>query len=95
MNEDQLIFRVHALRRMVERQIGKGDIRHVLNTGETVENYAEDWPYPSRLILGWCHERPLHVVAAFNKENNTTIIVTAYEPDPLQWEANFKTRKLV
>lgn len=35
----------------------------------------------------------LHVVAADDQEHDETIVITAYEPDPNEWEADFKTRK--
>lgn len=64
MAGNKLIFRVHALPRMFQRNVGVEDVRHVLTAGETIEDYPEEIPYPSRLMLGWCGKRPLHVVAA-------------------------------
>jgi len=26
----------------------------VIETGEIIEDYPNDFPYPSRLLLGWC-----------------------------------------
>jgi len=66
----------------------------VLATGEVIEDYPDDTPYPSRLMLGWCNFRPLHVVTANNKEAQETIILTVYEPDPNKWEPGFRKRKL-
>jgi hypothetical protein len=94
MMADRFSFRVHAIRRMFQRQVSPPDIRHVLATGEIIEDYPDDTPYPSRLVLGWCGSRPLHVVAADNKEDQETIIITVYEPDPDKWEPGFKKRKL-
>ncbi|HWR20370.1 MAG TPA: DUF4258 domain-containing protein [Verrucomicrobiae bacterium] len=93
MNVGPLVFRVHAIKRMFQRRISKNDVRHVLETGETIETYPDDTPYPSRLILGWWNARPLHVVAAENAETRETIVITAYEPDPEEWERGFKRRK--
>jgi len=66
----------------------------VLATGEVIEDYPDDTPYPSRLMLGWCNFWPLHVVTANNKEAQETIILTVYEPDPNKWEPGFRKRKL-
>ncbi len=93
MAAKQLIFRVHAVRRMFQRQISIADVRHVLDTGEVIEDYPNDYPYPSRLVLGWCDRRPIHVVAAENMKDQQTIVITAYEPDPGQWEDGFRRRK--
>jgi hypothetical protein len=70
------------------------DIRRVLETGEVIEEYPDDTPYPSRLILGWNGTKPLHVVIADNNEDKETIIITAYEPNQNEWEHGFKRRKL-
>ncbi len=77
MSRDKLVFRVHAVRRMVQRQISVDDVRHVLATGEVIENYPDDTPYPSRLILGWLGVRPVHVVAADDDDQTgETIVIT-------------------
>ncbi|RLA95838.1 MAG: hypothetical protein DRG32_06065 [Deltaproteobacteria bacterium] len=93
MVSERIIFRVHALQRMFERRVTEEDIRHVLETGETIERYPDDKPYPSRLVLGWVGGRPLHVVVADNKEEGTWIVITIYEPDPTLWEEGFRRRK--
>ena len=58
----RLVFRVHAVERMFRRGISEEDVRHVLAQGEEIEDYPEDAPYPSRLVLGWRGSRPIHVV---------------------------------
>jgi len=78
---------------MFQRQISADDVRHVLETGAIIEAYPDDHPYPSRLVMGWCGKRPLHVVAADNVEAQETIVITVYEPDPDQWESGFTRRK--
>ena len=47
-----LVFRIHAIQRMFERSVTRADVREVLATGEVIEQYPDDTPYPSRLILG-------------------------------------------
>jgi len=89
----KLIFRIHAIQRMFERKVDAGDIRAILESGETIENFPDDLPYPSWLILGWRGKRPLHVVVADNPGEDEVIIVTVYEPEVRQWESDFKRRK--
>lgn len=89
----QLVFRVHAVQRMAQRGISIADVRKVLNSGEVIEDYPQDTPYPSRLVLGFIEERPIHVVAADNSESAETIVITAYEPDHSQWNSSFRLRK--
>jgi len=89
----KLIFRVHAIRRMFQRHIDSDQVHQVVLAGEVIETYSTDTPYPSRLVLGWSRGRPLHVVVADNVADHEIIVVTAYEPDPAQWDADFRRRK--
>lgn len=93
MTPRKLTYRVHAIQRLYERSISNADVRHVLEHGERIEEYLEDTPYPSALVLGWRGSKPLHVVAAENAMDNEAIVITAYEPDPDKWEHGFRKRK--
>lgn len=53
-----IIFRVHVIQRMFERNITAEDVIHVIGAGETIKTYPDDQPYPGRLILGWREMRP-------------------------------------
>lgn len=89
----RLIFRVHAVQRMFERGVTINDVRLVLATGETIEDYPNDTPHPSRLVLGWTGLRPLHVVVAEDTSEREIIVITVYEPDLIRWESDFKRRR--
>ena len=78
---------------MFERGVTMEDARRVLASGETIEEYADDVPYPSRLMLGYLRKRPIHVVAADDVQGDQTIVITVYEPDPQRWDSSFKRRK--
>jgi len=86
------IYRVHAIERMFERDITEESIEKIVNAGEVIETYPDDKPYVSYLVLGYTEERPIHVVYAID-ENNTVIIITAYEPTLDIWKHGFKERK--
>ncbi len=90
---NRLVFRVHAINRMFQRHFSKQNIRDGLESGDVIEKYSDDKPYPSRLILGWLGTRPIHVVVADNDEDMETIVVTVYEPDRDQWDPDFRRRK--
>ena len=92
MLDKRLIFTVHAVRRMFMRRIGYNDVRHAIKTGRTIEEYPDDTPYPSRLVLGWVGKQPIHIVVADNLEDNESIVVTVYEPDLFTWEPDFERR---
>lgn len=90
---DRIIYRTHAIRRMFERFITEADISQVLRKGQIIEAYPSDLPYPSQLMLGFIDDSPLHVVAAYNEQEDETIVVTVYRPDPELWSADMRTRK--
>jgi len=90
----RLLFRVHALRRMLERQIAVEEVEAVLGAGEVIEDYPNDTPFPSRLVLGWTGSRPLHVVIASNLRENEDIVITVYEPESAQWQPDFRRRRV-
>ncbi|MHB1532130.1 DUF4258 domain-containing protein [Acidithiobacillus sp.] len=87
-------FSRHALQRMFERAISENDILDVLEKGETVEEYANDIPYPSHLLLSRSAGRPLHVVAAQDPDSGFCIVITVYIPDPAQWDETFTRRRV-
>lgn len=82
----------HGKQRAKQRRITRGDIQEVLSSGDVIERYPNDTPRPSYLMVGWRGERPLHVVAADDPAARETVIITAYEPDPQKWSADFKRR---
>lgn len=93
-NVDNFILTKHVLVRFDERGIFLGDVRKVIMQGEIIEQYPDDLPYPSCLLLGLSIDgRYLHACVAANGEN--IHIITAYYPEPNEWEADFKTRKVV
>jgi Domain of unknown function (DUF4258) len=94
VNAYQIIYQRHAVERMAQRGIREEDIEHVLLTGEIIEVYSHDTPYPSELLLGWRDTRPLHIVVATDTASQRKIVITVYVPDPNKWEADFKRRKL-
>jgi hypothetical protein len=78
---------------MFERGITVTDVRTAIETGQTIELYPDDTPYPSRLVLGVSDARTLHVVIADRSDANEIIVITAYEPDPALWDPGFRRRK--
>ncbi len=90
---NKTVFRIHAVRRMFERNFSIEDVNSALENGLVLESYPDDKPYPSCLILGWIESRPVHIVVAENAEENEKIIITVYEPDHTQWSEDF-TRRL-
>jgi len=60
--------------------------------GEVIEDYQNDKPYPSCLILGRNFAgEAIHSVWAYNPENQWAVLITVYRPDPERW-INWKER---
>ena len=69
-------------------------IEQILNTvfsGEIIEQYPNDKPYPSCLIYS-DSEGPLHSVWPYNETNSWAVLITVYRPDAQRW-INWRTRK--
>lgn len=82
----------HILMRCQQRNISYEEIKEVLKSGEIIEEYPDDYPYPSCLILGMTlNERKIHVVVGISE--NKLWLITAYDPDPMQWDVALKKRK--
>lgn len=93
VNMYRVIYQRHAVERMAQRGVSEEDVMHVLLTGETIQVYADDTPFPSELILGWRKRRPLHIVVATDTVHQMKIVITVYEPHLEQWEADFRRKK--
>ncbi len=93
MTQGLVLFRRHAWQRMLRRGITGAEVRQVLATGQAIEEYPEDTPYPSAPVLAIVDGRPLHVVRAIDPESGTTYVVTAYQPDPTEWDETFRHRR--
>jgi len=79
----------------LQRGITIAVLEQALLTGEIVERYPDDQPYPSCLVLGWLTSGdPLHVVCSRGNIEPALRIVTLYEPEDALWESDYKTRKV-
>ena len=93
MESRPIIYRIHAVQRMFERRISVANVRHVLESGEMIEDYSDEMPAPGGLMAGKRGQRPLHVVVAENPPLGELVVITVYEPDPAVWQAGFRNRK--
>ena len=82
----------NCARQMVERDISRKDVVHCIMKGEIIEDYPNDFPYPSCLIFGYSEDgRTIHVVVGYDDEE--LYIITAYVPNIIKFEADLKTRR--
>ncbi len=75
------------------RMIDAEEIEEAIYEGTIIEPYPDDPRGASCLILGFASgDRPLHVICG-KIEEDEILIIAAYEPDPREWEGDWKTRK--
>ena len=81
--------------RLGQRFIARGTIIDASPNYEIVEEYPEDKYLPSYLLLGWRKSVGFHVLFAVDVPGHNVRVVTAYHPDPEEWEADLKTRRIL
>lgn len=93
---DSVLYTSHARREMKQEpfgEISEQEVYEAISTGEVIEEYPDDTPYPSALLFGTTEaDRPLHIVCAYDAEGDRAIIVTVYHPDPQRWY-DYRRRK--
>ena len=73
----------HCQRRCDSRGISLSEIKEVILSGEIIETYLKDSPYPSCLILGYVRaNQPLYVLCGLGY---TVHIITVHWLDPDKW----------
>lgn len=82
----------HARIRLIERGITLDDVICCTANGEIIEQYENDKPLPSCLILGMAiRGRFIHTV--ISHDDDFIYLITAYYPDEQRWNSVFKTRR--
>ncbi len=82
----------HALVRILQRRITQTGVKEALISGEIIEQYNDDYPYPSCLVLGHqSQSNQLHVVCGIGEDK--LWIITAYRPESDIWDAALKHRR--
>ncbi len=86
-------FSRHAVDKMFTRGVSTDEVKQIAEGGDLIQEYPNDTPYPSYLLLGYADGRPLHVLVAQEFEDGPCIIVTAYVPDTTYWLDDYRTRR--
>lgn len=72
--------------------IRTSEVRHVVETGEVIEDYPGDRRGHSCLILGKGDDgRIVHVVRA--PKEDYLAVITAYLPDDTEWKEDYRERR--
>lgn len=89
---DKLRWTNHVLVRLLQRNIAMDDIVYALTNCEIIEQYPEDYPYPSCLVLGLTKAHK-HIRIVCGASNVELWLITAYYPDIEKWEPDYKIRR--
>lgn len=90
--EECIEFSKHVSDRMFQRNITTDEIVEAILNGKIIEEYPDDYPYPSCLILGiTLRKRTLHVVVGVTEAK--IWIITVYVPANDRWNNDFTMRK--
>ena len=88
----QVEYSLHAVRQMIARDISPEDVAQTVLAGEVIEDYPADKYGPSCLVCGTTvNGRVLHIQCS-HPGRPLVKVVTAYEPDPAEWDKTFKRR---
>ncbi len=92
LKNDNIQWSGHILTRIQQRGIKIKDIINCLSSGEIIEYYEDDYPYPSCLILGNdTEDQGIHIVCALEGDN--IWMITAYYPSENEWLSDLRTRR--
>ena len=82
----------HVIIRLFQRNITQSDVEYAILSGEIIEEYERDYPYPSCLVYGInLNKEVIHIVCGLSEDE--LWIITAYYPDITEWENDMKTRR--
>lgn len=91
VENEKIQWRGHILSRMIQRKIKISDVLACLQNGEIIEEYNDDYPFPSCLVFGYSGKEPLHVVCSIGE--GYIWMITVYSPNTKKWNSDLKTRR--
>jgi hypothetical protein len=92
ISRGQVEYSLHAVRQMIERDITPEEVAQTVLAGEVIEDYPDDKYGPSCLICGATKARRILHFQCSHPSRPLVKIVTAYEPDPAEWDKTYKRR---
>ena len=89
VKQRKILWTYHANMRLHGRFIERESILDAVSDYEIIESYPDDKYLPSYLVLG----QGCHVLFAVDVAGDNVRVVTAYRPDPRDWQQDLKTRR--
>lgn len=82
-NDDAFILSYHARVRMFQGNISTEHIKQILQSAEIIEEYPDDAPCPSALLMAFSSGEVYHIVVGQCVDHLR--IITIYKPDSEKW----------
>jgi hypothetical protein len=92
VRERRVYWTYHVNMRLAGRHITRDEVFGAVDSYEVIESYPDDKYLPSYLVLA-THTGPgFHVLFGADIEADHVRVVTAYRPNPNEWEPDMRTR---
>jgi hypothetical protein len=91
--ERKILWTYHVNLRLKGRFISRQAIVESYLCYEIIERYPEDKYLPSYLLRSEYQKDVFQILYAVDVEGDNVRIVTAYRPDPQEWDEGFRNRR--
>jgi hypothetical protein len=88
-----VLWTYHVQMRLKARSIPRATILESVERAELIESYPEDKYLPSYLLLATHADEAFHILFAADVPGSNVRVITAYRPDPNEWELGFRMRR--
>lgn len=93
VSKGQILWTYHVNMRLKGRSISRQTVLESLTSYEIIEPYPHDKYLPSDLVRAQHGDQILHILFAVDLKEMNVRVVTAYRPDPAEWNQDFRIRR--
>ena len=93
IRERKVYWTYHVNMRLSGRHISRDELFGAVDRYEVTELHTDDKYLPSHLVLATPPGAVFHVLFAVDVDAGNVGVVTAYRPNPDDWESDLKTRR--
>jgi hypothetical protein len=93
IRERRVYWTYHVHMRLAGRYLTRDEVFGAVDSYEVIESYPDDKYLPSYLVRAAHGGAAFHVLFAIDIEADQVSVVTAYRPEPSDWESDLKTRR--
>ncbi|MFH0823819.1 MAG: DUF4258 domain-containing protein [Pseudomonadota bacterium] len=93
VTQGRIMWTYHVNMRLKTRYIPRRTILDSHEHYEVIEAYPEDKYLPSYLVYSEYRGEVFHVLFALDAAGDNVRIITAYRPNPEEWEKDLKKRR--